>query len=153
MIFFFLTEGWNRLFADSFALKPSPKGVHFVCYSSMVNTDLFLVLFNNFQAIKAFACGGKTMDKLQLDKNVVVWIENTGKLRKRTKKSLSTTGHFTSMSFCVLLHLSSQIPVSRFIRSSFSWSFFSALSTSRELGALPLWKTRKIEKAFKPTRH
>lgn len=69
------------------ALRYNPPGVHFVCCSSMVNTDLFRVLFSNFQAIEAFACGGKTMDKLQMNKNVVVWIENTGKLRKRTLKS------------------------------------------------------------------
>lgn len=50
---------------------------------------------------------------------------------------------FTSMSFWVLLHLSSQIPVSRFMRSSFSCSFFSALSTPKELGTLPLWNAKR----------
>ena len=49
------------------------------------------------------------------------------------------------MSFWVLLHLSSHIPVKRFTRSSLSWSFLSVLSTSEEFDTSPLWNAKENE--------
>lgn len=49
------------------------------------------------------------------------------------------------MSFWVLLHLSSHIPVKRFMRSSLSWSFLSVLSTSEEFDTSPLWNAKENE--------
>lgn len=49
------------------------------------------------------------------------------------------------MSFWVLLHLSSHIPVKRFMRFSLSWSFLSVLSTSEEFDTSPLWNAKENE--------